>query len=93
MSVSVSKNQRSGRSGPPRGRGNNANGRHNGHSNGAGRGGGRPIRVSGNPRQAMERYLSLARDALSAGDRIAAEGFFQHAEHFYRVLNAETEDA
>jgi hypothetical protein len=34
----------------------------------------------------MERYLALAREASTAGDRIAAEGYFQHAEHYYRVM-------
>jgi hypothetical protein len=30
----------------------------------------------------------MARDAASAGDRIAAENFYQHAEHYYRIINA-----
>jgi hypothetical protein len=30
----------------------------------------------------------MARDATSAGDRIAAENYLQHAEHYYRILNA-----
>lgn len=42
----------------------------------------------GNPQQATEKYLLLARDAASAGDRIAAEGFYQHADHFYRMAQA-----
>ena len=41
----------------------------------------------------MERYLALARDALSAGERIAAEGHFQHAEHYYRVMSGTTDPA
>ncbi len=48
--------------------------------------------VRGNARQVMERYLALAREASSAGDRIAAEGYFQHAEHYFRVLNANGRD-
>jgi hypothetical protein len=36
----------------------------------------------------LEKYLALARDASAAGDRIAAENYFQHAEHYYRILNA-----
>jgi hypothetical protein len=32
--------------------------------------------------------LSLARDASASGDRILAEGYYQHAEHYYRLLNA-----
>lgn len=46
------------------------------------------IRVRGNAYQVWEKYLGLARDAQSAGDRIAAENFFQHAEHYYRIMNA-----
>ena len=40
----------------------------------------------------MERYLVLGREASLAGDRIAAEGFFQHAEHYYRVMTADGRD-
>ena len=32
--------------------------------------------------------MALARDATAAGDRIAAENYFQHAEHYYRILSA-----
>ena len=45
-------------------------------------------KVRGNASQLYERYSGLARDAHSAGDRIAAEGYLQYAEHYYRVLNA-----
>lgn len=44
-------------------------------------------KVRGSAQQVLDKYLAMARDATSAGDRIAAEGFFQHAEHYYRVLN------
>jgi len=30
----------------------------------------------------------MARDATSAGDRIAAENYYQHAEHYFRIINA-----
>ena len=36
----------------------------------------------------FERYVALAREASSSGDRIAAENFYQHAEHYFRVMNA-----
>ncbi len=49
---------------------------------------GQAVRGGGNARQVMERYLALARDATTAGDRITAEGYFQHAEHYYRVMTA-----
>lgn len=44
------------------------------------------IRVRGNAYQVLEKYLQLARDAGTAGDRVAAENFLQHADHYYRVV-------
>src|SRR5688572_22251661 len=52
---------------------------------------GTEVRVRGNARHLLERYLALARDAQAAGDRIAAENYSQHAEHYFRVLNATAE--
>ena len=49
---------------------------------------GADVRVRGNAYQVMEKYLALARDASAAGDRIAMENYLQHAEHYYRMLNA-----
>src|ERR1700761_5266246 len=46
------------------------------------------IRIRGTAQQLFEKYLQLGRDATSGGDRVTAEGFFQHAEHYFRVLNA-----
>ena len=46
------------------------------------------VRIRGNAYQVLEKYLAMARDAASAGDRIAAENFYQHAEHYYRIINA-----
>lgn len=37
--------------------------------------------------QSMEKFLGLARDAQASGDRVAAESYFQHADHFYRLLS------
>nr|CAM74611.1 conserved hypothetical protein [Magnetospirillum gryphiswaldense MSR-1] len=45
-------------------------------------------RIRGNAHQVMEKYLGLARDAASQGDRHAAENFYQHAEHYFRLINA-----
>lgn len=45
-------------------------------------------RVRGNAQQVYEKYVGLARDAQLAGDRIATENYFQHAEHYLRVLMA-----
>ncbi len=47
------------------------------------------VKVRGNANQICEKYLSLARDATTAGDRIMAENYFQHAEHYYRVMNGD----
>jgi hypothetical protein len=47
------------------------------------------VRVRGNTYQVMEKYLALARDASLAGDRIAMENYLQHAEHYYRTINAD----
>lgn len=46
------------------------------------------VRVRGNAWQVFEKYQSLARDAQMAGDRVAAENFLQHAEHYYRIIEA-----
>ena len=42
----------------------------------------------GKPIEIMGKYEVLARDASSAGDRIAAENYMQHAEHYLRISNA-----
>ena len=49
---------------------------------------GSEMRIRGNAYQVMEKYLAMARDASAAGDRIAMENYLQHAEHYYRMLNA-----
>lgn len=45
-------------------------------------------RVRGNASQIYEKYQQLARDAASSGDRVGAENFLQHAEHYYRLMIA-----
>jgi hypothetical protein len=49
------------------------------------------IKIRGNAYQVFERYVALAREAAAGGDRIAAENLYQHAEHYFRVLNANGE--
>jgi Domain of unknown function (DUF4167) len=49
------------------------------------------VRIRGNAYQVLEKYLAMARDATAAGDRIAAENFYQHAEHYFRIVNANGE--
>lgn len=46
------------------------------------------VRVRGNAWQVHEKYQALARDAQSSGDRVAAENYLQHAEHYYRIIEA-----
>lgn len=47
------------------------------------------MKVRGTPQQILDKYLSLARDASSAGEHITAEGYYQFAEHYYRIINAD----
>ncbi|MCP5075223.1 MAG: DUF4167 domain-containing protein [Rhodobacteraceae bacterium] len=43
-------------------------------------------KVRGTPQQLIEKYQALARDSQLSGDRVAAENFLQHAEHYGRLL-------
>ena len=43
-------------------------------------------KVRGTPQQIIDKYLVLARDAQLSNDRVAAENFLQHAEHYTRML-------
>ena len=49
------------------------------------------VRIRGNAHQVYEKYLAMARDAHSTGDRISAEGYYQHAEHYFRIMNDSTD--
>jgi hypothetical protein len=49
------------------------------------------VKIRGNAYQVFERYVALAREAAAAGDRIAAENLYQHAEHYFRIMNANGE--
>ena len=44
-------------------------------------------RVRGTPQQVIEKYSALAHDAHLSGDRVAAENFMQHSEHYSRLLS------
>ncbi len=48
-------------------------------------------RVRGTAIQVYEKYMSLARDATSSSDRVMAENYYQHAEHYYRIIASFTE--
>jgi hypothetical protein len=76
---------------------------HNGHNGGGGGGGGGggsfnpnrtfdsngpDIKIRGSASHVYEKYLQLARDANTQGDRVMAESYLQHAEHYFRILSA-----
>lgn len=46
------------------------------------------LKVRGNAQSIYEKYQSLAHDALSSGELITAENYLQHAEHYYRIVQA-----
>jgi len=46
------------------------------------------VKIRGTASHVAEKYSSLARDALSSGDNVMAENYFQHAEHYYRIVAA-----
>ena len=50
------------------------------------------VRARGNAQQVLDKYLALARDAMASGDRIASENYFQHAEHYFRILHLNSGD-
>ena len=77
---------------------------HNGNGGGNGGGGnggggfnpnrtfdssGPEIKIRGAASHVYEKYLQLARDANSGGDRVMAENYLQHAEHYYRIMAAQ----
>ena len=64
----------------PRG-GRRPTGRQNFDSNGPG------VRIRGSAAQVYDKYVALARDASTSGDRVLAENMLQHAEHYHRIMN------
>ncbi|HWC62006.1 MAG TPA: DUF4167 domain-containing protein [Rhizomicrobium sp.] len=47
------------------------------------------VKIRGSAAHVYEKYLQLARDANSSGDRITAENYLQHAEHYFRIMAAQ----
>lgn len=82
----------------PQGSHNGHSGGGGGSSNGGGGGGYNPnrsydsngpeVKVRGTAATIYEKYLQLARDANTQGDRVMAENYLQHAEHYFRILSA-----
>ena len=50
------------------------------------------VKIRGSAQQIAEKYTTLARDAQSAGDRVMAENYLQHAEHYNRIIMAAQEN-
>ena len=46
------------------------------------------VKIRGNAPQIFDKYVQLARDASLAGDRVRAENLYQHAEHYFRLIQA-----
>lgn len=98
MRVSSNRRPRGGRSNPGNGRPNSSGGRHGSNNNNNNRrssGGNRSYdsngpdgKIRGSASQVYDKYTSLARDSQTSGDPVAAENFFQHAEHYFRIMLA-----
>lgn len=46
------------------------------------------VKIRGTATHVCEKYQQLARDAITSGDRVMAENYYQHAEHYYRLIMA-----
>ena len=80
-------------------RGRNGGGNNNNNNNNNNRKGPNPltrnyesngpdVKIRGSAQQIAEKYAQLARDAQSSGDRVMAENYLQHAEHYNRIIAA-----
>jgi hypothetical protein len=49
------------------------------------------VKIRGTPSHIAEKYIQLARDAQASGDPVSAENYYQHAEHYYRLIAAAQE--
>lgn len=79
-----------------RGRNNNNNGGNNNNNNRKGpnpltrnyESNGPDVKIRGSAQQIADKYAQLARDSHSSGDRVMAENYLQHAEHYNRIIAA-----
>jgi hypothetical protein len=46
----------------------------------------KPKRSNANPQANFKRYMDLAREAASAGDKVQSEYYYQHADHYHRLI-------
>src|SRR4249920_2695883 len=49
------------------------------------------VKIRGTPSHIAEKYVQLARDAHTSGDPVSAENYYQHAEHYFRLIAAAQE--
>src|SRR6185503_5795694 len=49
------------------------------------------VKIRGTASQVAEKYIQLARDSQGSGDPVAAENYYQHAEHYFRLIAAAQE--
>ena len=52
---------------------------------------GSDVKIRGTTSHVADKYMQLARDAQSSGDPVAAENYYQHAEHYFRLIAAAQE--
>jgi len=75
-----------------RGRGNNNNSNNNNNRRGPNpltrnyESNGPDVKIRGNAQHIADKYAALARDVMAAGDRVMAENYLQHAEHYMRII-------
>lgn len=75
-------------------RGRNRSKGHHGHHNPLTRvyeSNGPDVKIRGTAHHIAEKYLQLARDAMAGGDPVTAENYYQHAEHYFRLIAAAQE--
>ena len=49
------------------------------------------VKIRGTASHIAEKYIQLARDSQSSGDPVAAENYYQHAEHYFRSMSSDPE--
>ncbi len=81
-------NTSNGRSGSSNGRGNSGNNRRSNNGNRSYDSNGPDGKIRGSATQVYDKYVSLGRDAQTSGDHVAAENYYQHGEHYYRIMLA-----
>lgn len=81
MKQSQSNRRNRGRGNPRRGGGQGGQGGRGGQGNRS------EPKVRGNAKQLLDKYKNLAQDALRSGDRVQAEHYFQHSDHYQRLVN------